>query len=128
MSPEYIYLASLCFFRVDALGGKQEEYNFGGLLLGCIEADFCNEIHVGNLLARSTRFTCVLWEKRTDIENVIMKMYTGFTYICTAHTLKFQKKYRKIKKSQISSISKFLGVPPGSHLDAPWTKSEAGAR
>ena len=31
--------------------------NFGGLVLGCIEADFCNNILVGKLVTRSIKFT-----------------------------------------------------------------------
>ena len=31
-------------------------------------------------MTRSTRFTCVLWEKRTEIENEIMKMYIDIEY------------------------------------------------
>ena len=34
-------------------------------------------ILVRKLLTRSIRFTCVLREKRIEIENEIMKMYTG---------------------------------------------------
>ena len=32
--------------------------NFKRLVLGCIDADFCNQILVGKLLTRSTRFAC----------------------------------------------------------------------
>ena len=42
------------------------------LVLGCIEAIFCNSILVRKLLTRFIRFTCVLWQKRTEIENEIM--------------------------------------------------------
>jgi len=64
--------------------------NFKGLVLGCIDADFCKQTLIGiavwfekkiekngKLLTRSTRFTFMrLWEKRTEIENEVMKMYT----------------------------------------------------
>ena len=46
------------------------------LVLGCIETTLRNQILVGKLLARSIRFTCVLREKRTEIENELMKMYS----------------------------------------------------
>ena len=54
-----------------------------GLVLGCIEAEFLNQILVGKLWTRSIRFTCALWEKRSEIENeiLIMKTYTGTFWI-----------------------------------------------
>ena len=33
-----------------------ERANFAGLVLGCIEADFCNQIFVGKLSPRSTQY------------------------------------------------------------------------
>ena len=33
--------------------------NFGGLVLGCIDADFCKQVFVGKLLTKATRFTYV---------------------------------------------------------------------
>ena len=42
-------------------------------------------------MTRSIRFTCVLWEKRTEIENEIMKMYTGnYIYASTSAPLRPQ--------------------------------------
>ena len=65
--------------------------NFIGLVLFCIDADFCKKIFVGKLLTRSTRFTC----------------------FCTAQTSIFQKifdsqtfSHFSAKFCKISSFSK----------------------
>ena len=50
---------------------------FGGLVLGCIRTKLCKKICVRQHFSRSTRFAFMrLWEKRTEIENEVMKMYT----------------------------------------------------
>ena len=62
--------------------------NFIRLVLCCIDAKFCNEIFVGKLLTRSTRFTC----------------------FCTALTSIFQKKFVKLFShfaTNIASITHF---------------------
>ena len=38
-------------------GGRQAGQNFGGLVLGCIEAKFCNQILIFQRFLRSTRFS-----------------------------------------------------------------------
>ena len=49
--------------------------NFIWLVLFCIDAKFCKWIFVGKLLTRSTRFIFMrLLEKRTEVENEIMKI------------------------------------------------------
>ena len=61
-------------------GGKNKSIesltnNFERFVLGCTGANLCKQILVGKLLTRFKRFPCVLWEKRTEIENEIMKIY-----------------------------------------------------
>jgi len=63
--------------------------NFEGLVLGCIEADFCNQILVGKLLTRSIRLI----------------------FFCTAPLAKFQQFFDKLfaKFANVSKeIRKFL--------------------
>ena len=57
---------------------SKTEGTWGGL--DSIEAKFRNQILVWNLLTRSIRFTCVFLEKRSNIENEVIKIYTGTEY------------------------------------------------
>ena len=66
--------------------------HFLGLVLGCIEADFCKQIFVGKLLTRSTRCT----------------------YFCTAQTSIFQKCFAYGSYILVPSFPSSL--PPGSLL------------
>ena len=54
--------------------------NFEGLVLGCIDADFCKQIIVGKLSPRSTQYTYASLGEKNRIENEIMKMYTNKKY------------------------------------------------
>ena len=49
---------------------------------------FFQKILVRKLVTRSIRFTCVLRERRTEIENEKMKMYT---FLCTSSDSKIQQ-------------------------------------
>ena len=49
-----------CIMKLNFLAGY-ETWSFGGLVLGFIDADFCDQIHVGKLLTRFTNSTCFSW-------------------------------------------------------------------
>ena len=50
--------------------------HFERLVLGCIDADFASSFSLKTFLTRSARFAFMrLLEKRTEVENEIMKMY-----------------------------------------------------
>ena len=48
---------------------------FGGLVLGCIDADFCKQILVGKLLTRSTRFTNFATAPHSKIQLTFVKHF-----------------------------------------------------
>ena len=68
---------------------------------------------VGKLSTRSTRFTCIFWEKITEIENEIMRMYTG-----NEHKPLASKFWRCVfAYSSILAWSEYSHLPSAVHCD-----------
>ena len=55
--------------------------NFEGLVLGCIEADFCNQILVGKLSPRSTKCTPLHRSRISIFSQNVAKILTKFVDI-----------------------------------------------
>ena len=76
--------------------------NFDRPVLGCIDAKVWKYIFVRKLLTRSTRLTLMrLLEKRTEIENEIMKIYT----LLHRSGLKKSAKFRQTVSYTFASVS-----------------------
>ena len=80
------------------------------LVLGCIEAKFCNLIFVGNLSPGSTQCTYASLGEKNRIENEIMKMYANKKYStqCTPlHRSQCSKFSSKIAENFANFFAKF---------------------
>ena len=72
-------LALLERFDVEPLSDFSAKWaNFTGLVLFCIDANFCKEIFVGKLLTRSTRFTCFCTAQTSIFQKLFVKFFRIF--------------------------------------------------
>ena len=74
------YSNQSCLFDLGGRGSEAgRQPNFGGLVLGCIDADFLQvNFRLKALDEIYKIYTCLFGEKRTEIENWIMKMYSKY--------------------------------------------------
>ena len=60
--------------------------NFGGLVLGCIEADFCNQVLILQDFSRSTRFSILCTDQISKFQQKIVKLFGGMKKIMSFHS------------------------------------------
>ena len=85
---------------------------------------------VGRLLTRSTRSTCILWEKRTEIKNEIVKMYP-FTPLRPQQFRKFSSRIWRFFHKFSKNIAKMLQFSCRFVLKLDWcsiTKKKWGRK
>ena len=76
--------------------------NFEGLDLGCIEADFRNQILVGKLLTRSIRLTFLCTAPLAKFQQIFVKLFANFANI--------SKEIRKILHFKMRFSSRFSQI------------------
>jgi len=73
-----------------------------GLVLGCIEADFCNQILVGKLLTRSIRLIFLCTAPFAKVKEICVKLFANF--------VKISKEIRKILHFLMRFSSRFSHI------------------